>query len=317
MYENSILKDIDNVQTIFIAGHTNPDGDAIGSCFGFALAMAALGKTPVILLDNYSEKFNILKGGEYVYKGDPSKLAPEIFFALDCGDIDRLGDAKEVFERAEKTYNIDHHISNTYFAQNNIVNGDASSASEVVYEVISKFVSIDTDIATAIYTGILTDTRGFKHSCTSERTHMIAGKLVTAGVDTGRIHSKFMYEHSLTEAKAFALAIDKMYLEDRIAFTYLTKEDMASVGATANDLDGIVAYLLNTGDAELALFATERDNGIVKLSFRSNEIDVNQVALQFGGGGHKLASGASVTGNIEEVMSKALDILKDKIRNEQ
>ncbi len=315
MYENTILKDIENVQTIYIAGHENPDGDAIGSCFGFALAMSKLGKTPVVLLDKYSEKFNILKGGEYVYKGDYSALEPDIFFALDCGDADRLGKAKAVFKRANVTYNIDHHISNTYFAQNNIVNGDASSVSEIVYELISRFVEVDKDIATALYSGILTDTRGFKHSCTSERTHIIAGKLVVAGVDTGRIHSRFMYEHSLAEAKICAVAMGRMALEDRIAYTYITKADMASVGATVNDLDGIVAYLLNTGDAELALFGSERDNGVVKLSFRSNEIDVNEIAVGFGGGGHKLASGASVHGNIEDVMAAALKVMKDKIKN--
>lgn len=317
MYENSILKDIENIQTIYIAGHVNPDGDAIGSCFGFALAMARLGKTPVILLDSYSEKFNILKGREYVYKGDYSELNPEIFFALDCGDMDRLGEAKAVFEKAENTYNIDHHISNTYYAQNNIVNGDASSASEVIYELINGFTDMDRDIAAALYTGILTDTGGFKHSCTSERTHEIAGRLVSEGADTVRLHSRFMYEHTLTEAKIFAVAIDKMKLEDHIAYTFLTKADKDSVGADSKDLDGIVAYLLNTESAELALFASERDNGIVKLSFRSNEIDVNEVARQFGGGGHKLASGASVKGEIKEVMAQALNILKDRIYNEQ
>ncbi len=317
MYENSILKDIENVQNIYIAAHINPDGDAIGSCFGFALAMAKLKKTPVILMDSYSEKFNILKGREYVYRGDHSKLAPGIFFALDCGDTDRLGEAKSVFEKAEMTYNIDHHISNTYFACNNIVNGDASSASEVVYEIISGFVDIDSDIASALYTGILTDTGGFKHSCTSERTHEIAGRLVAKGVDTARLHSKFMLEHTFTEAKIFATAIGRMSLEEGVAYTYLTKEDMDISGATANDLDGIVAYLLNTEGAELALFATERDNGIIKLSFRSNETDVNEVASLFGGGGHKLASGASVKGDIKEVMAQALKILKDKIKNEQ
>ena len=91
MYENSILRDIEHVQTIYIAGHVNPDGDAVGSCFGFALAMAKLGKTPVIFLEEYPEKFNVLKGKEYIYEGNYSDIdEPEIFFALDCGDKERL-----------------------------------------------------------------------------------------------------------------------------------------------------------------------------------------------------------------------------------
>ncbi len=315
MYENTILKDIENVQTIYIAGHINPDGDAVGSCFGFALAMAKLGKTPVIFLEEYPEKFNVLKGSEYVYKGDSPLVEPKIFFALDCGDPERLGKAKDIFERAEITYNIDHHISNTYFARYNIVNGGASSASEVVYELLSKMVDIDKDIASAIYAGILTDTGGFRHSSTSERTHEIAGKLVSIGVNTPLIHSKFLHEHTFTEAMVSAIAIGRMKLEDGIAYTYLTKDDMDRVGARSKDREGIVSYLLNTEGVDLALFAVEKENGIVKLSFRSNKIDVNEVAALFGGGGHKLASGAALKGELDDILQRALDELRKRVKN--
>lgn len=313
MYENTIMQDIKNVNTIYIAGHTSPDGDAIGSCFGFALAMARLGKKPVILLEDYSEKFNVLEGREYVYTGDYSILKPDIFFALDSASKERLGKAADVFDRAEKTYNIDHHISNTQYAQCNIVNGAASSASEVVYELVSGISDVDVSIATALYTGILTDTGGFKHNCTSKRTHEIAGKLVEIGVDTPAIHSKFLMEHTFTQAKIFARAIDKMQLENKIAYTCITKEDMQQTGAYPKDLEGIVAYLLNTQGAEVSLLASERDDNVVKLSFRSNRVDVNAVAALFGGGGHILAAGASAEGNIDEIVKKALCELNNRI----
>lgn len=316
MYENSILRDIEHVQTIYIAGHVNPDGDAVGSCFGFALAMAKLGKTPVIFLEEYPEKYDVLRGKEYIYEGSYSDIdEPEIFFALDCGDKERLGKAAKIFERADITYNIDHHISNTFFAQHNIVNGKASSASEVVFELISNIVDIDKDIASAIYAGILTDTGGFRHSSTSERTHEIAGKLVSIGVDTPLIHTKFMQEHTFTEAMVSALAIGRMQLENGIAYTYLTRDDMNRIGAKSKDREGIVSYLLNTQGAELALFVVEKDNGIIKLSFRSNRIDVNEVAALFGGGGHKLASGAALKGELWNVMESALKELKDRVKN--
>lgn len=306
MYENSIIKDIENVQTIYITGHINPDGDCIGSTFGFALAMAEMGKKPVILLDDYAERFNILNGKQYVFKGDYSELEPDIMFSIDCGDINRLGKAKAVFERAKYTYNIDHHISNTEFADVNIVNGKASSACEVIYEIISNFTDVSRDIATALYTGLLTDTGGFRHNSTSERTHQIAGRLVALGVDTPEIHTKFLMEHSLVEAKIFAKAISKMCLNNGIAYTYVTKGDMLECGAESKNLDSIVGYLLNTEGAEVAIFASERDNDIVKLSFRSKNIDVNAVAQLYGGGGHILAAGAAVTGNIDEVLSNVI-----------
>lgn len=314
MYENSIIKDIENVQTIYITGHANPDGDCIGSTFGFALAMAELGKKPVILLEDYAERFDLLDGKEFVFKGDYSQLKPDIMFAIDCGDLERLGQAKEVFERAEHTYNIDHHISNTEFADVNVVNGSASSACEVVYEIISKFMGINKSIATALYTGLLTDTGGFRHNCTSERTHQIAGKLVALGVDTPEIHNKFLMEHSFVEAKIFARAISKMCLDKGIAYTYVTKEDMKECGATSKNLDAIVGYLLNTEGAEAAIFASEREGNIVKLSFRSKNIDVNQVAQLYGGGGHILAAGAAVTGNINEVLSNVINEVEKRLK---
>ncbi len=313
MYENSIIKDIENVQTIYITGHTNPDGDCIGSTFGFALAMAKLGKKPVILLEDYAERFNILEGCEYVFKGDYTQIKPEIMFSIDCGSKERLGSAESVFERADYTYNIDHHISNTGFADVNIVNGAASSACEVVYEIISKFVDIDKDIATALYTGLLTDTGGFRHNCTSERTHQIAGKLVALGVDTPEIHTKFLMEHSLTEAKIFARAISKMELKNKIAYTYVTKEDMESCSASPKNLDAIVGYLLNTEGAEVSIFASERENNIVKLSFRSKNIDVNAVAALYGGGGHILAAGAATEGNINDILSNVIKEVEKRL----
>lgn len=306
MYENSIIKDIENVQTIYITGHTNPDGDCIGSTFAFANTMAKLGKTPVILLEDYAEKFNILKGSEYIYNGDYSKLSPEIMFAIDCGDIDRLGNAKEVYEKALLTYNIDHHISNTNYGMVNIVNGQASSACEVVYEIVSKFADIDKDIATALYTGLLTDTGCFRHNCTSERTHQIAGRLVALGVNTPEIHTKILMEHSFIDAKIFARAISKMELYKGIAYTYITSKDMEECSATSKNLDAVVGYLLNTGGAKVAIFASERDGGITKLSFRSKELNVNEIAQLYGGGGHILAAGASVLGNIEDVLKMAV-----------
>lgn len=313
MYENSIIKDIENVQTIYITGHTNPDGDCIGSTFGFALAMAKLGKKPVILLEDYADRFNILEGSEYVFNGDYSHIEPEIMFSIDCGSKERMGIAESVFERAAYTYNIDHHISNTAFGSVNIVNAAASSACEVIYEIISQFVDIDKDIATALYTGLLTDTGGFRHNCTSERTHQIAGKLVALGVDTPTIHTKFLMEHSLAEAKIFARAISKMELKNKIAYTYVTKEDMEGCGASPKNLDSIVGYLLNTEGAEVSLFASERENNVVKLSFRSKNIDVNAIAALYGGGGHILAAGASAEGNINDVLSNVISEVERKM----
>ena len=311
MYNNNILDDIKDIRKIYIAGHTNPDGDAVGSTFAFALAMAKLGKEPVILLEKYDDKFNVLRGREYVFQGDYDSINPEIIFAIDCGSKDRLGISECVFEKAELTYNIDHHISNTNYGDVNIINGSASSASEIVYELISKFTDIDKDIASAVYTGILMDTGGFMHNCTSRRTHFIAGELVEKGVDTPFIHSKMLKEHTISQIKVFNKALDNLVVDSNIAYTMLTDEEIKVCGADSSDLDGIVEYILNIKGVNASLFATERANGIVKLSFRSKMIDVNSIAAKFSGGGHKLAAGAAVKNiTLEEAVKNAVNELK-------
>ncbi len=311
MYENNILKDIENISTIYIAGHLNPDGDAVGATFSLALAMAKLGKKPVVLLEKYDSKYNILSGREFVYEGDYSNITPDIMFAVDCASKDRLGNAESLFNRAGITYNIDHHISNTKYADNNIVNGQASSASEIVFEVISKFTDIDKEIATSVYTGILMDTGGFMHNCTSERTHQIAGRLVSYGVDTAFIHSKMLKERTLAQIKVLCNALKNLCVTDGIAYSMLTAKEIKDCGAVYSDLDGIVECILNINNVGVSLLATERDDCLVKLSFRSRTIDVNEVAALYGGGGHILASGAGVKNKpINEVVKDFVSELK-------
>lgn len=311
MYENNILEDIKDTKVIVIASHTNPDGDAVGSTLAFAQAISKLGKKPVVLLEKYAEKFDYIKGSEYIYNGDYDKLEPEIFFAFDCADKDRLGKAAEVFDRAKITYNIDHHISNDNYANVNIVNPNASSASEIAYDIIKGMCDIDLDIAVSIYSGVVFDTGGFRHNSTSENTHKVAGELVACGIDTSYIHTKVMSEHTTTQVKIFIKALNNSTVDNKIAFTTLSDEEIRSCGADYRDLDGIVEYLLNIKGVEVAILITERGIGNAKVSLRSNALDVNNIAEKFGGGGHKLAAGISINGGLNETMSLILKQIKE------
>lgn len=316
LYRTDILKDIDKVDRVYIAGHINPDGDAVSACFAFAMAVKKLGKTPVVLLENIPDKYNFLKGSEFWYTGDYEKLNPQLFVALDCGDKQRLGIAAEVFDKAELTYNIDHHASNVGFADIDIINGTASSACEMVFEVLTAVgVEIDYDMAVALYTGIVFDTGGFKHNSTLKRTHEISGALVEMGVPTSDIHSKLLFEHTLPQVKLLNTALTNMKLEEKIAYSYLTLDEINSCGASFSDLDGITEYLLNITGIEISLLITQREEDFVKLSFRSRGLTINQVAMEFGGGGHKLAAGAGCKGEIKEILEKALISLKSVVEN--
>lgn len=299
--------------SIALACHTNPDGDAIGSALGLALCLRLMGKKPFVLIEDYSEKFDFIKGREMIYKGDFDELKPELFISLDCGSSDRLGAAEAVLKRAKETLAIDHHISNTGFADNNIVYPNASSTCEIVYETIKNFCAVNKDIAEALYTGIITDTSGFKHNSTSPRTLEAAAQLIKFGIDFSAIQTRVLYSHSEKETAVFLKAVGRYKIDGKICVSYITKDEIINeCGADYKDLDGIVEYLLNFNGIEASVFAYEKADGIKKISMRSKSTDVSRIAVKYNGGGHKLAAGASLNMPMEE----ALDTIVKEIKKE-
>lgn len=297
IYENiePLIKEIENSNNIVIAGHISPDGDAICSSLALAMAIEKMGKTPIVLLEDFSSTYNYIEGKSLIYKENYNDIENiDLFISADCAHIERLGDYKVVFEKAKKTVNIDHHISNNNFASLNIVNPKSSSTSEIMFEIINHIGAIDFNIATALYTGIVFDTGGFKYSCTSKRTHQIAGELIEQGIDTSKIHSVILTIHSLENSRLLAKAINNIYIEDDIIVSTLSMEEIKSLEATSNSTGAIISYLLDTKFVNIAIFLYEKEDGSIKVSFRSKSIDVNKIANYFGGGGHILASGATL-----------------------
>ena len=303
-----VLKKIKDAKTIIISAHISPDGDSVSSSMALALSIEKLGKNPIIILEKYSKNYSFLKGHEFIYKGqDFINLNPDLFFAMDCGSIERLGNFKPIFEKSEVTVNIDHHISNNNFGKINFVNINASSTSEVVFEIIKDFDVLDKDIATAIYTGIIFDTFAFKHSSTTYRTHEIAACLLKYGIDSSFIHTNILYSHSFEKAKILSKAIENISFDNKVCYSFLTKKNIIEeCKASYSDLEGVVGYLIDFENVDTAVFFYEKLDGTVKVSFRSKQLDVNKIANVFGGGGHKLASGATLNCSLEEAKDKIL-----------
>ena len=306
---NNMTKNGDN---IVITSHPTPDGDALGSAFALAQALAAAGKKPVVVLDEYSERFNFLSGAEYLYKGDIANLSCDVFVSVDCGDKKRVGAALELFNRCQITINIDHHVNNSNFARFNYIDAGSSSTCEVIFSIVNMHVPISKDIAEALYMGIATDTGGFRHSSTSAETMEIAAMLMRTGIDISKIQRKAIYAHSRIEAAIFSKALANIcYVEGHpIAYTVLTQKELDEVGATYSDLDGIAEYVLNIDGISVSAFFTERPEGKTKVSFRSVNTDVNAIASGFGGGGHKFAAAANFEAPLEDGIKKVLDALK-------
>ncbi len=320
IYKNEILNDIKGIEDIYIAGHVNPDGDAVASVFSLALYFETLGKRPHVLLECVPKRFDFMYGGEFFISLDEIdvKTAPDVFFAVDCGDRQRLGKAAEVFDNAKLTYCIDHHRTNVGFADKNIINADASSASEIVFELLKGFgyePEKNIKIATDIYSGIVFDTGGFRHNCTGRRTHEIAGMLVEGGVDTSFIQSKVLFEHTLPQARLFGKALANMQYKDGVTYTTLTLDEMSECGCTSQDLDGIVDFILNLDASECAVLVTQRSENSAKASVRSKKFPIADIVVSLGGGGHALAAGVTLDGSAAEVCDRIVSLITDGLKN--
>ncbi len=299
--------------SFIISGHVNPDGDCIGACFSLGLSLKKMGKHPIIVLDDYGDKYDIIPGKELLYKGDISQIEKaDVFIAVDCGIAERLGKAKTLIEKADVTVCIDHHISPKLFAAYNYIDEHASSSCALVFDVLNAVILIDKEIATALYAGIIYDTGGFRHSCTGAETHIVASKLIDIGIPFAGIYNSILRERSLAAAKMLSVAINRIQIKNDILHTYVTSDDLLAQGAQTKDLDEIVDYLNGIEGTEITLFVYERASGLSKASIRSKSIHICSVATELGGGGHDLAAGCDVnkpaTETMEIVYNKLLEL---------
>ena len=299
---------IEEAKTVAIAGHIRPDGDCVGSCIALYLYLREnvpqLEKVDVYLQD-VPQAYRILKGTEKVKKYCTYKGAYDLFFALDCADKERLGDAVKYLESAAKSVCYDHHISNTGYAQENVILPEASSTAEVLYQAMDTDL-ISKEAAEALYMGIAHDTGVFRHSCTSPDTMEAAASLLRKGVDGSFILEKTFFEKTYIQNQILGRALLEsiLVLGGQVVISAIKKKDMKFYGATSADLDGIVSQLCLTKGVEVALFLHEIGNHEFKVSMRSKgKVNVSTIAQYFGGGGHVRAAGCTMQGSFYDVVN--------------
>lgn len=315
-----ILDELKGCRTIGISGHENPDGDCAGSCMGLALYLRKTmpeARVDVFLEPLREELFHNIPGADTIitnFKTDVNSY--DAFIILDTAK-DRISGAEVLFDNAEKTINIDHHVSNPGTGMVNYVNGSSSSACELVYEVIDRD-QIDTDIAQALYIGIVTDTGCFRFSGTSRKTMLIAGELMTYGFDFPRIVREVYFEKTFVQQRVLGRALSKAKscLGGRCIVSRLDHLAIQALGGVGKDVEGIVSSLVSTTGAECSIFAHERATGDWRVSFRSNQfVDVAVIAQKFGGGGHVRASGCTIKKDrdITIVIQQMVEMIKEQI----
>lgn len=299
---------LEHVSTVAILGHVRPDGDCVGSCLATWNYITTWfpGVQAQVYLEPVPNIFRFLQGADQICNNQDADICYDLCIVQDCSDTLRPGAFIKYFKTAKKTVCIDHHISNGSFADVNHVFPEVSSTSELIFTLLEE-EKITKEIAECIYTGIVHDTGVFQYSSTSARTMNIAGKLMEKGIDFTRIIDETFYTKTYNQNRILGKALmdSKLYLDGACIASCVTMADMEEFEVLPKHLDGIVSQLRVTKDVELALFLYELEPGRFKLSMRSNgKVNVADIAVTFGGGGHVRAAGADMEGTAEDIIGK-------------
>ncbi len=313
---DNIVEEIDNAKNIVILTHEMPDGDAIGSSLALYTGLKQLGKDVDVIIPEYSKTFEFLPNSKEIKKEGRSETY-DLAIALDSGDIKRLNGFAKYFENANTKISIDHHSSNTMFADYNFVNPTSPACSQILIIVLEALgIIIDKEIGTCLLTGIITDTGGFKYKGVTAETFEFVAELLNRGVNVSDVYKKVLQTISKTRFELTRIALNRLeFLEDgKLTFTYITKEDEERLGAGNNDHDGIVEMGRDIEGVEVSIFLRETDNGY-KISLRSNEyVNVSDICLIFGGGGHIRAAGGNINLPFEQAKTKIIEECKKYLR---
>lgn len=308
MIENRIIALINEANMIAVLPHVSADGDALGSSLALALALKAINKQATVYIEEeIPSSYSFLPGKELVqvYNEKPDKY--ELVLALDTGDLERLGKRVSIFREADRTVNIDHHTTNTEFAQLNLVKTNSSAVGEIIYQIIKMMgITLDRDMATCLYVAISTDTGGFRYSNTTPITHQIAADLVNNGVNVADISQIVFETTSLPKVKLMGKVIENLELLEngKLAFVYVTDDMLKSSDAGEEDCDGLVNIGRNIEGVEVSVLMRQRGDDEFKINFRSKTyVDVSRIANMHSGGGHVRAAGCTVKGNMNEIKS--------------
>ncbi len=300
-------KILEQAEKIAIGGHIRPDGDCVGSCMGMYLYLKENfpEKQADVYLEDIPESFKFLKDISILRHEIDETEEYDLFICLDCGDLDRLGFSAPLFEKAKHTFCVDHHISNQEFAEENYVVADASSTSELVYNLFDKD-KISLNTAEALYLGIVHDTGVFQYSCASPSTFRAAAELLEKGVDAPTLIQKTFYEKTYAQNQILARALLEsiLFMDGKCIASWIKKSVMDFYQVVPKDLEGIVSQMRNTEGTEVAIFMYELEPNLFKVSLRSgNLVDVSKIAQCFGGGGHKKAAGLTMAGSSYDVLN--------------
>jgi bifunctional oligoribonuclease and PAP phosphatase NrnA len=306
-----VLQEIRARQTLVVTSHARPDGDGIGSALACGQILRVMGKNAeVVMHDPVPRIYQNLPFAERVIQSDAVPRNDAVVM-LECDST-----ARAQLEGLDRCFliNIDHHASGRNFAHVNWIDSKVMATAELVFRLARlACVPVDRDIATCLYTGLMTDTGSFMFEGTNEHTFTVARELVLAGADPAHCARQIYFGHSTAKMRLLGAALSNLHREGPLSWIWVTQEQMQRFGAREEDCEGLVNYALSMADVQVAIFFRETPEGRFRVSLRcKGQVNVSTVAEYFGGGGHKCASGCSVDGPLAVAVSRVVNRLREE-----
>lgn len=323
MKTNSSLAEIARAlhdhQSFVVMSHVRPDGDALGCEIAMALCLQQLGKKVAVWNeDGMLEKYAFLPSSGMVVTPPAEPQEFDVAIALDTAVWDRVGKCRAAVKNVKLWINLDHHVSNDHYGDLAYIDPTAPATGQILYDLIrSQDLPFTYEMADNLFVAISTDTGSFQYPSTTARTYEIAADLIKAGVNVGQLSQQMYESHPRRRIQLLRelLNVLKFTCEDQVASFALSLETAAHVGAVPEDNEGLIDHIRGLEGIVVAAFIEELPEGRVRISLRSKDdrADVCKVCQQFGGGGHKLAAGARISGSLGEVEAKVLEAICHEI----
>jgi len=312
---NEACAAIKKYNTFLITVHTSPEGDALGAELGFYNLIRRLGKNGIIINEDkvpYGFDFLCKNKPIHLLNGESKNIKFDCFVVLDCADLKRTGDVYKLNKNNKPVLNIDHHISNQSFGDVNWVDPEASSCSEMIFKLYKKLRQpIDKEAALALYTGIMTDTGSFRYSNTSSFTFKAAAELLKSGLSVSQVYRNTYENIPVGDIKLLLRLLPKIkfYCQSKVAGFQIDKQLIKAKKTSIDLADQLLSFGRAIKGVEVVVLFKENlgEKNQVRVNLRSQgNVDVNKIASFFGGGGHKTASGATLTGSIKKIEEKVI-----------
>lgn len=315
-----IIQAIRDSKTICIVGHVRPDGDCIGSQLGLALALKNEGKEVTCWNEHpVPAKLGFLDSQKLFKLPTPGRKF-DCVIATDCASFERLGKVRDCIGERKVFVNIDHHASNTRYADLNWVSSREPSSGELIYRLLKAAGwPITRPIADCLFTAVSTDTGSFQYPSTTPATFQVASHLVERGADLDRISNEVYQSYPMARVQLLRHVYTKFRLahDSRTAYFWLKKRDYTRTGAQLDDSEGLIDHIRAIQGVVVACLFEEMEPGLTRISLRSKSehVDVNKIAGLFGGGGHHAAAGARIAGVPASVQRRVLDAVRKALNS--